>query len=379
VNAMTMDIRPMNITHVVENLNRGGLERMVLELVKLQHQQGHRCQVVCLFERGTHAHELDELGIPVHTCDKRRGLDLRALARARRMVRSHATDVLHTHNAVAHYQAVLATCGLGVRRVINTRHGMGSNRRAGRREWLYRRALARTDAVVTVCEAACRDAVRRGIVPAAMAKVVPNGIQVESFQPATAAARERLLQMLQLPVQTRVIGSVGRLNWAKDQAGLIRAFRQVHKQRSDTVLVLVGDGELRAELQQCAINEGVAADVRFLGDRNDVHELLQGFDLFVLSSLSEGYSMALLEACAVALPIVATTVGGNGEIVHDGSSGRLVPPGDPAALTNAMLDLLRHPERALALGRAARAWVEQQGSLEAMALRYASLYRGSTD
>jgi len=379
VNAMPMNIRPMNITHVVENLNRGGLERMVLELIKLQHRQGHRCQVVCLFEGGTHAHELDELGIPVHACGKRRGLDLRALARARRMVRSHATDVLHTHNAVAHYQAVLATCGLGVRRVINTRHGMGSNRRAGRREWLYRRALARTDAVVTVCQAACRDAIRRGIVPAAMANVVPNGIQVESFQPATAAARERLLRMLQLPVQTRVVGSVGRLNWAKDQAGLIRAFRQMHEQRSDTVLVLVGDGELRAELQQCAINEGVAADVRFLGDRNDVRELLQGFDLFVLSSLSEGYSMALLEACAVALPIVATTVGGNGEIVHDGSSGCLVPPGDPAALASAMLDLLQSPERALALGRAARAWVEQHGSLEAMALRYSSLYRGSTD
>ena len=379
MNAAPMDIRPMNITHVVENLNRGGLERVVLELVKLQHRQGHRCQVVCLFERGARAHELDELGIPVHACGKRRGLDLRALALARRAVRSHATDVLHTHNAVAHYQAVLATCGLGVRRVINTRHGMGSNRRAGRREWLYRRALARTDAVVTVCQAACRDAIRRGIVPATMAKVVPNGIRVESFPTANAAMRERLLQMLQLPVQTGVIGSVGRLNWAKDQAGLIRAFRQVHEERSDAVLVLIGEGELRAELQQCAITEGVSDSVRFLGDRNDVPELLQGLDLFVLSSLSEGYSMALLEACAVALPIVATTVGGNGEIVHDGSSGRLVPAGDPAALANAMLDLLRSPERALALGRAARTWVEQYGSLETMALHYASLYRGSTD
>lgn len=373
-----MNAAPMNITHVVENLNRGGLERMVLELVKLQHRQGHRCQVVCLFERGARAHELDELGIPVHACGKRRGLDLRALARARRMVRSHATDVLHTHNAVAHYQAVLATCGLGVRRVINTRHGMGSNRRSGRREWLYRRALARTDAVVTVCQAACRDAIRRGIVPAAMAKVVPNGIRVESFPTANAAMRERLLRILQMPVQTWVIGNVGRLNWAKNQAGLIRAFRQVHEERPDTVLVLIGDGELRTELQQCAITEGVADSVRFLGDRNDVPELLQGLDQFVLSSLSEGYSMALLEACAVALPIVATTVGGNGEIVHDGSSGRLVPAGDPAALANAMLDLLRNPERALALGRAARTWVEHHGSLEAMASHYASLYHGST-
>ena len=283
----------MNITHVVESLARGGLERMVLDLVKLQHQQGHRCQVVCLFEHGSQAHELTELGIPVGACGKRQGLDLRALARARRMVRSHVTEVLHTHNAVAHYQAVLATCGLGMRRVINTRHGMGGNRRAARREWLYRRALARTDAVVTVCEAACHDAARRGIVPLAKMRVVPNGIRIESFQPASAAMRERLLQMLQLPMHTRVIGSVGRLNWAKDQAGLIRAFRQLLERRPDTALVLIGDGELRAELQQCANDEGVAGSVHFLGDRNDVRELLQGFDLFVLSSLSEGYSDGL--------------------------------------------------------------------------------------
>lgn len=374
-----MNMRPMSITHVVENLNRGGLERMVLELAKLQHRQGHRCQVVCLFERGTHAHELAELGIPVHACDKRQGLDLRALVRLRRMVRNHATDVLHTHNAVAHYQAVLATCGLNLRQVINTRHGMGGNSRAGRREWLYRRALARTDAVVTVCQIACLDAIKRGIVPPAKAKVVPNGIQVEGFQAASAAMRERLLQMLQMPMQTRVIGSVGRLNWTKDQVSLIRAFRQLHEQTPDTALVLIGDGELRVELQQCAIDEGVADSVHFLGDRNDVRELLQGFDLFVLSSLSEGYSMALLEACAVALPIVATTAGGNSEIVRDGSTGRLVPPGDPTALANAMLALLRDPPQALALGHAARAWVEQHGSLEAMALSYASLYRGSTD
>ena len=114
----------MNITHFVESLDRGGLERVVLELVKMQHQQGNRCQVVCLYECGTLAHELGEFGIPVEACGKRQGLDLRALARARRMVRAHATEVLHTHNAVAHYQAVLATCGLGLQQVINTRHGI---------------------------------------------------------------------------------------------------------------------------------------------------------------------------------------------------------------------------------------------------------------
>jgi glycosyltransferase involved in cell wall biosynthesis len=369
----------MNITHFVENLNRGGLERMVLELVKLQHRQGHRCQVICLFEPGSLAHELTELGIPVDACDKHQGLDLAALGRARRLVLRHATEILHTHNAVAHYQAVWATSGLGVRQVINTRHGMGANQRAARREWLYRRTLSRTDAVVAVCEAARSDAIERGIVPRKKTRVVPNGIQVKDFTTVSDVMHERLLHMLKLPAQTRVIGSVGRLNWAKDQVGLIRAFRHVREQRADTALVLIGDGELRDELRQCAFDEGVAGSVHFLGDRDDVRELLQGLDLFVLSSLSEGYSMALLEASAVALPIVATDVGGNGEIVRDGSTGRLVVPSDPVALSEAMLALLDAPREASALGRAARAWVEQHGSLEAMATRYTQLYQGATE
>ena len=367
----------MNITHFVESLDRGGLERMVLELVKYQHRQGHRCQVVCLYSPGALAHELDELGIAVTACGKRQGFDLNALTQARRTVGKHATEVLHTHNAVAHYQAVLATCGLPMRQVINTRHGMGANRRARRREWLYRRALARTNTVVTVCEAARNDAIRRGIVPSAKARVVPNGIHVETFQTASPGMHDRVARLLNLPEQTRIIGTVGRLNWTKDQLGLIRAFKRVHDQHADTALVLIGDGELRASLQQSAIDEGVADSVHFLGDRSDVRDWLQGLDMFVLSSMSEGYSMALLEASAVALPIVATQVGGNGEIVRDGINGCLVPAGNPAALADAMLALLRHPQHALALGQSARAWVERHGSLETMAMRYPQLYDGA--
>ncbi|MDE1892776.1 MAG: glycosyltransferase [Xanthomonadaceae bacterium] len=365
----------MKITHVVENLNRGGLERMVIDLVTLQQRQGHQCQVLCVFEAGSLAPELATAGVAVHACGKRRGLDLRALARLRQRLRGHATEVLHTHNAVAHYQSLLASAGLGIARVVNTRHGMGANRRSARREWLYRRALAGTDVVATVCEAARLDAVRRGIVPAAQAMVVPNGIRVQAFQPASQESRARLRLALGLSAQACVIGSVGRLNWAKDQAGLIRAFAIVRRRWPAAVLVLVGDGPLRSELQQCAQAEALGEHVRFLGDRGDVHELLRGFDLFALSSLSEGYSMALLEACATALPIVATAVGGNGEIVRDGINGRLVPAGDPPALAAALDELLREPVRAAALGEAARAWVVAEGSLEAMAARYARLYR----
>ena len=364
----------MNITHVVENLNRGGLERVVLDLVKLQRQQGHRCQVVCLFERGALAHELDAAGIPVHACDKRRGFDLKALSHVRRLIREHHTEVLHSHNAVAHYLAVLASLGLGVDKLINTRHGMGGMQRWNRAEMLYRASLARTDAVAMVCEAACNGAIEHGLVPRRKLRVVPNGLRVQEFTVASPAARERLRQALGLPSQTRLVGTVGRLNWAKDQASLIRAFRRVHAQLPDSALVLVGDGSLRPELEACARDEGLAGAVHFLGDRNDVRELLQGLDVFALSSVSEGYSMALLEASATALAIVATDVGGNREIVQHGVTGSIVPARDVEALALAILGLLRNPEHAARLGSAARAMMEASGSLEAMALRYAALY-----
>lgn len=364
----------MNITHVVENLNRGGLERMVIELVREQRAQGDRCQVVCVYEAGALAPELAALGVPVTSCGKRRGLDPRALLRLRRAVRGHRTEVLHTHNAMAHYQAVLATLGVSMRCIVNSRHGMSSKRRAPRLEWFYRRALARTDAVAAVCVAARDDAVALGVVPAAKARVVPNGIRLDRFAPRTGHMHAQLCATLGVADTAQVVGTVGRLVPIKDQACLLRAFAEVRRGRVDAELVLVGDGPERAALQQLAQQHGIAAHVHFLGDRGDVPGLLQGFDVFVLSSLSEAYSLALLEASAAALPIVATDVGGNREIVQVGSTGKLVPARDAAALAQAMLALLRDPATRLTFGTAARRWVETHGTLAAMAARYAALY-----
>ena len=251
---------------------------------------------------------------------------------------------------------------------------MGGMQRWNRAEMLYRASLARTDAVAMVCEAACNGAIEHGLVPRRKLRVVPNGLRVQEFTVASPAARVRLREALGLSPQTRLVGTVGRLNWAKDQANLIRAFCHVHEQLPDSALVLIGDGSLRPELEAHARDEGVAGAVRFLGDRNDARDLLQGLDVFVLSSVSEGYSMALLEASATALPIVATDVGGNREIVQHGVTGSVVPVRDVEALAQAILGLLRNPEHAARLGAAARAMMEASGSLEAMAVRYAALY-----
>ncbi len=380
---MSDTAQTLDIMHVVENLERGGLERMVIDLAVAQRAAGHRCRVACLFQPGALAHELETQGIQVYACYKRGGLDLGALRRLRAWLRVVPGAVVHTHNANAHYHTVAAGVGLRFSRVINTRHGMGAAQPRSRGEWLYRRTMRRTDVVAAVCEAARLRFAQQGVRPRAQLLAVPNGIRVEHFSCASEERRVALRNVLGLAPGTRIVGTVGRLNPVKDQATLLRAFARTHAALTETKhapaseLVLVGDGALRATLEAQAAALGIGDRVHFLGDRSDVRQLLQGFNLFVLSSLSEGYSMALLEACASGLPIIATDVGGNREIVVDGRNGLLVAPGREGVLSEAMTALLCAPERSAQMGLAGRDWALREASVETMAMRYASLYRGA--
>lgn len=367
----------MKILHVVENLERGGLERLVVDLATLQRDAGHDVEVACLFDRGMLAAELDAARIPVAACGKRDGLDVPALRRLRSLLSRARGGVLHTHNATAHYHARLAGAGLPWRRVVNTRHGMGAGAARDRKEWLYRLTMPRTDVVAAVCEAARERFAAQDVAPRGRLVAVPNGIRIERFTRADPQVRDALAASLGLGAGARLIGSVGRLNPVKDHAMLLQAFELVHAAMPEAALVLVGDGPARGMLEAAARASGAHARVRFLGDREDVAALLAGFELFALSSRSEGYSVALLEACAAGLPVVATDVGGNREIVADGRNGRLVPAGDAAGYAEALLELLRDRPLAARMGTAGHAWAVARGSLQSMAARYQALYEGS--
>jgi len=364
---------PVSISHVVENLNRGGLERVVIDLALTQQAAGHDCQIVCLFERGLLADEAESSGVRVVVCDKGSAGTLAAMRRLRRAVKAHRTEALHTHNATAHYHAVAATLGLPFASVVSTRHGLGDADSRSRRERLYRLALPRTDAIVAV-SASLRDSyIDRWTLPPDRVHAIPNGIDVDRFTTTTADARAALRVMIGAPATAPVIGTVGRLNWTKDQATLLQAFARARATHPDARLVLIGGGELRGTLEGLAADLAIENAVHFLGDRSDVPTLLPGFDVFALSSRTEGYSIALLEACAAARPIVATDVGGNREIVRDGSNGRIVPAADPERLGDALSHLLARDDLD-SMGAAGRAWVVANGSLRVMADRYLSLY-----
>lgn len=366
----------MEIVHCVENLARGGLERTVLDLVAAQREAGHRCRVLCLYEPGQLALELVAQGVDVEACRKGVGLDVAGMRRMRASLRRSPGAVLHTHNAAAHYHAVAAAWGLPLGCVVNTRHGMGMANAGSRKEWLYRRSMPLTDHVVGVCEAARERFAAQGVRPRGELLAIPNGIRLERFAMATAQARAALAAELGWPHDSRIIGTVGRLHPVKDQPRLLHALHVLRAQVPQAALAVVGDGQMRAALQDEAGRLGLQDAVRFLGDRDDVPRLLAGMEAFALPSLSEGYSVALLEACATGLPIVATDVGGNREIVHDGRNGRLVPSADTGALASALAEVLQDRELAERMGKAGREWIVAEGSFRTMASRYQRLYAG---
>jgi glycosyltransferase involved in cell wall biosynthesis len=363
----------------VETLERGGLERIVVDLARAQKDAGHDVAVCCLFREGPLAPELHAAGIDVVCADKRPGPDLRAVWRVRRALVEHGADVLHTHNYVANYYGALAVPIAARTRLVNTRHGMAFVRRERRRERLFRVSLLRTAVVAVVCESTRDYVVANRIVPRRLTRVVPSGIRVDAFahgRPARAAARERL----GVPADAFVVGTVGRLVDDKDHALLVEAFSRTAARRPSARLVVVGDGERRAALADQAARLGVCASVLLTGDRDDVPALLPAFDVFATTARNDSYSLALLEAAAAGLPAVASDAGGNREIVQDGATGLVVGERTPEVFARAFELLADSPEVRARMGARARRWVEEHGSLQAMARRYEATYaaaRGS--
>ncbi|MBI3770080.1 MAG: glycosyltransferase [Deltaproteobacteria bacterium] len=214
---------------------------------------------------------------------------------------------------------------------------------------------------------------------AARTEVIPSGVDTELFRPhpeIRAEARARL----GLSAADRVVGTVGRLETRKGTAVLLEAAaRLLKKGLPDLQVLVVGDGPLRDELPALAARLGIIDHVTMLGDRSDVPQVLAALDVFVLPSRTEGMSNALLEAMATALPVVATAVGGNPEVVSAEMTGVLVPPDDVMAMADAVMRLATSPILAAQLGAAARRTVEERYGARAMVRRLEAVYAAVAD
>jgi glycosyltransferase involved in cell wall biosynthesis len=263
----------------------------------------------------------------------------------------------------------------GVRAVVETYHGREGWRQGGLRgNFVLDRTIARLlDRVIAVSHAARTFLIEGKGYPPDKVVVVPNGRDLSQFAPG--GHRDRVRTELGIADSVSLVGVVGRLEAQKGHRYLLEAWPAVVKAWPDARLVVIGDGSLRAELEQQARETGVAEHVMFLGFRSDIPHLLDAMDGVVLPSLYEGMPLTAIEASAMARPIVATAVDGTPEVIEDGLTGWLVPPADPPALARALTRMLGDRARAAAVGRAGRARVLERFDLASQVEATAAVYR----
>ncbi len=370
---MTESIRVM---HVVLNLDMGGLERIVDDLLRKSDRSEVASSVCCVEKDGRLAEELRRDGIEVISLEKGPGKRLKGFTRAFRLFRSRRPDVIHTHQVGALFYAGPAARLAGVPVVVHTEHG-----RNFEKGWRWR-ALGRigarcVDRIFTVSNDIAQEAFRLKVYSPEYTQTVINGIDVERFSQEVDATGLR--KDLGLGENDYVVGTVARLDPIKDQKTMIRAFGRLRRRAGHAHLLLVGDGPSRGELEALVRAEGLEECVHFAGVQNDVVPYLKLMDVFALSSVSEGIPLVILEAMAAGIPVVSTAVGGVPEIVTDGKTGRLVPAEDVEAFGRILVELFEDAARRRTLGQAGRELVEREYSLERMARTYTEAYRRLLD
>jgi glycosyltransferase involved in cell wall biosynthesis len=357
----------MRIVHVVQGLGIGGQEWLVVHLSRELACRGHEPAIVSLSLGGEVRAEAHS--IPVYDAIRGDGAHPTLVARLAALLFRLRPDVVHTHNPAPMLHAIPAAMLARVRRRVHTKHG--ANRYGPRGLWAARAIVRVLDALVAVSPETAEAARRKERPSKRRLHVVPNGIPLPGFRP-DAAARAKVRSELGIPPDAFVVGSVGRLAPEKDYPLLVRAMTPLLGER--VRLVLVGGGEHRGEIER-AIPADCDPFVVLTGMRRDVPAVLASFDAFALSSRTEGLPLAIPEAMASALPIVATSVGGIPSAVP-AECGLLVPSGDEGALRRAVEELARDSGRARAMGEAARRHALARFSIERVADAYERIYRG---
>lgn len=364
----------MRILLLSSSMGMGGADKQLLSAAQEMRCRGHEVLIVSLTVLGPMGLEARRLGIPTESLAMRRGVpDPRGLVRLVRFVRAWKPDVLHSHMIHANLMARVLRLFVRVPVLISTIHSVHEGGRL--RMAAYRLTNSLADQMTIVSQAGADRFVTEGIVPRELLRVVPNGVDTDRFRNVPPSARESLRESMELEHKF-VWLAVGRFEIPKDYPTMLRGFARVRERYRETVLLLVGRGSLQGDTEALAQALGLGGGVWFLGVRDDVPDLMSAADGYVMSSAWEGMPVVLLEAAAAGLPIVATSVGGNPEVVCNQESGFLVPPGDPEALGQAMLRLIELPEtQRRSLGERGREHVRTHYGLGRMVERWEDLYR----
>jgi glycosyltransferase involved in cell wall biosynthesis len=346
---------------VGDALHVGGVETHLLSLLRHSDPSLYNWLVIASTSPDF-ATRANALGAQVLAWKPRHVFDAAALLRLVRLIRLHGVDLLHVHSPRASAFGRLAGRVLGLPVVVTVHlppyyYVYGQNTFTRCKRWLYQKVEQLlnhrwTDYLIYVSSRVCREALGKGLAPRSRTTIIPNGIDLTHY--VTGGDRQALRNIFGTPAQATVMCCVGRLDAQKGIDVLLEAVHLLEAKGSSPQLWLVGDGPQRAELEARSGELGLMGSVRFLGFRDDVPQLLQASDVFVLPSRFEAMPFTILEAMASGLPCVVTDVGDNAELVEDGVIGKVVPCEDPQALADAINQLALSPARRLAMGEAAR-------------------------
>ncbi|MBP3960475.1 glycosyltransferase [Gemmata sp. G18] len=358
-NVIVMPQPTLRVVHIVGQLEVGGMEKLLVEFARHCDRDRFDLVFLALGRNGTVGDEIEALGWPVESLELAPGLNPWLVIRLSLLFRKLGADIVHTHNTRPLLYAGLAASLARVKRIIHTRHGQrfGSSRREN---VMFRLAALTANRVVCVSHDSARLTRTEGVAPKRI-RTLLNGIDITRLRPAT-------------PEHNNPVLAVGRFSPEKDFTNLVRAAAIAVRSDPTFRLEIAGDGRCMPDIRQQVTDLNLGGAVRLLGQISDIPTLLTQASCFTLASLTEGISLTILEAMAAGLPVVATRVGGNPEVITENETGLLVPASDPEALAAALLELWQDPTRRRKMGDAGRRRVEKHFDVRQMVAEYEKLY-----
>ena len=314
-------MRIKRIAHVTLSMQSGGVENLILSLVRNADPGRFAFYCYCLDSGGLLLNELEELGAKNRIMHRKPGLDLQLFFKLAQCFRQDGIDVVHTHNQAAHFYGCLAGRLAGVRTILNTEHSRHYIEERKRRRLEKRFLSFFTTKMLTVSKELYQIAHEKDKIPEKKLAIVGNGIDINRFRYVSNARLDALREEIGIKDQEKVLSTIARLDPIKNHQLLLQAMHLVTKHIPEVKLLIVGDGEIREELESKTEQLGLSGNVLFLGERKDVPEILNITDALVLSSKREGLPLILLEAMAAKVPIVLTQGANKSAVIDHEVSG----------------------------------------------------------
>jgi len=364
----------VKILYVIGTLRVGGAERHLLHLLKGIDKTRFEPEICCIKKQGEYVLPVEEIGLPVLDLAIDRYYSWKAFRQfffLVRHIRKKRFHIVHTFLFHTNFFGALAAFLVRKPRIVISIRNMNIHFNS-KHIFAVRFVGKLADRITVVSEQVKQMVLKREKLNPAKIVTIPNGVDVEDLKACADKASKR--EALHLTKQGPVLGCVANLAVRKGHRYLIEAMAPVVKAYPDTTLLLIGEGNQKEKIADRVRSYGLTDHVRFLNRRHDVLEILEVIDIFVLPSLEEGMSNALLEAVAKGRPAVVTDVGGNGEVVVHGETGLVVPPRSPEAMADAILRLLRNPEEMALMGSKGRERIHRLFSIREIIKKVQSLY-----